>query len=398
MQVDGSGLRESRTFVRYHAQQEALSFLSNILVDERGVALLHGPPSSGKSVVANQFVQNMQSRLAVAIIDGSRLNTDELLSRILEQYGYNLALNSTDEMMNMLNVFAVQQTRTHEPPVLILENINDLYPSARGALCKLATVTAGSRYALRIILISSRDMSRIIDAPSMASISRRVIGNFQLGPMSSKEAMRYLYAKLRSGGVERPDDILPVDVCEKIHAMAGGWPGDMDAMALSIIEQARSLPVKVEDIVDPQATPVDDVPRIIVTSMGKTLQEIRLTEKRALIGRSDLSDVVIKDQFVSNQHALLIRDRNAVVLVDLKSRNGTFVNSRRVQSKVLLHDDIISLGDHRMKMVYAPGHSSIVIDDPELADTAKMKNIADARRDREQRIPTLVPIVGKKKQ
>ena len=167
MQVDGSGLRESRTFVRYHAQQEALSFLSNILVDERGVALLHGPPSSGKSVVANQFVQNMQSRLAVAIIDGSRLNTDELLSRILEQYGYNLALNSTDEMMNMLDVFAVQQTRTHEPPVLILENINDMYPSALGALCKLATVTAGSRYALRIILISSRDMSRIIDAPSM---------------------------------------------------------------------------------------------------------------------------------------------------------------------------------------------------------------------------------------
>lgn len=398
MQVDGAGLREYRTFVRYHAQQEALSFLSNILADERGVALLHGPPSSGKSVVANQFVQAMQSRLSVAIVDGTRLNTDELLSRILEQYGYNLALNSTDEMMNMLNVFVVQQTRTHEPPVLILENINDMYPSALGALCKLATVTAGSRYALRIILISSRDMSRIIDAPSMASISRRVVGNFQLGPMSSKEAMRYLYAKLRSGGAERPDDVLPVDVCEKIHAMAGGWPGDMDEMALSIIEQARSFPVKVEDIVDPQAEPVDDVPRIIVTSMGKTLQEIRLTEKRALIGRSDLSDVVIKDQFVSNQHALLIRDKNAVVLVDLKSRNGTYVNSRRVQSKVLLHNDIISLGDHRMKMIYAPGHSSIVIDDPELADTAKMKNIADARRDREQRIPTLVPIVGKKKQ
>ena len=397
MQVDGVGLREFRTFVRYQAQQEALNFLGDILKDERGVALLHGPSASGKTVIANQFVQQVQSRLSVAVVDGSRLNTDELLSRILEQFGYNLSLNSTDEMMNMLNVFAVQQTRTHEPPVLILENINDMYPSALGALCKLATVTAGSRYAMRIVMISSRDMSRIIEAPSMASVSRRVIGNFELAPMASNEAMRYLYAKLRSGGIDRPDDVMPVDVCEKIHSMTGGWPGDMDAMALSMIEQSRSFPIRLEDIFDSDEPAVDDVPRIIVTSMGKTLEEVRLTEKRALIGRSDLSDVVIKDQFVSNQHALLIRDQQAVVLVDLKSRNGTYVNSRRVHSKVLLHNDIISLGDHRMKVVYAPGHSSIVIDDPELADTAKMKNIADARRDRERRIPTLVPVVGKKK-
>ncbi|HNP65115.1 MAG TPA: FHA domain-containing protein [Woeseiaceae bacterium] len=397
MQVDGSGLREFRTFVRYQSQQEALDFLGEVLTDERGVALLHGPPASGKSVIANQFVQQVQPRLSIAVVNGARLNTDEMLSRILEQFGYDLALSSADEMMNMLSVFAVQQTRTHEPPVLILENINDMYPSALGALCKLATVTAGTRYAIRIILVSSRDMSRIIDAPSMASVSRRVIGNFKLGPMTAKEAMRYLYTKLRSGGVDRPDDVMPVDVCEKIHSMSGGWPGDMETMALSIIEQAKSYPIKVEDIFDPNSPASDDVPKIIITSMGKTLQEVPLTEKRALIGRSDLSDIVIKDQFVSNQHALLIRDQNAVVLVDLKSRNGTYVNSRRVQSKVLLHNDIISLGDHRMKMIYAPGHSSIVIDDPELADTAKMQNIADARKARERRIPTLVPLVNKKK-
>lgn len=397
MQLDWAGLREQRTFVRYEAQQQALDFLSEVLADDRGVGLLYGPAASGKSVVANQFVQQMQGRLSIAVIDGTRLNTDELLSRILEQFGYDIALNSTDEMINMLNVFAVQQTRTHEPPVVILENINDMYPSALGALCKLATVAAGSRYALRIILVSNRDMSRIVEAPSMSAISRRVVGNFQLGAMSAREAMRYLYAKLQSGGVERPDDIFPVDVCEKIHALSGGWPGDMNTVALSILEQATSFPVRLEDIVDPNVEPVDDIPKVIVTSMGKTLQEVGLNEKRALIGRSDLSDIVIKDKFVSNQHALLIRDQNAVVLVDLKSRNGTFVNSRRVQSKVLLHDDIISLGDHRLKMVYAAGHSSIVIDDPELADTAKMQNIADARRRREQKIPTLVPIVNKKK-
>jgi type II secretory pathway predicted ATPase ExeA len=392
MQVNGVGLREQRTFVRYRSQQEALKFLGDVLTDERGVALLHGPKSSGKSAITTQFVREVQANVAIAVVDGSRMKTPDLLSRILEQFGYHVVLDSIEEMLGMLTVFVVQQTRTNQAPILVLENIHDMFPSALAALCKLAAINVNQRFALRLVLVSDRDIKRIIKSPSMTAVAKRVIGNFELGPMTSTESVRYLYAKLRSGGVERPDDIFSADVCEKLHSLSGGWPGDLDAMALSILEQASEIPVRLDDIVDPNAPDVDNTPKIIVTLTGEAPREIRLSEKRALIGRSELSDIVILDQFVSSQHALLIRDENAVVLVDLRSRNGTFVNSRRVRSKVLLHNDIISLGDHRMKMVYAAGHSTIEIEDPDLADTAKMKNIADARRVREQKIPTLVPI------
>lgn len=398
MYEDGVGLREQRTFVHYKSQQEALKFLGRILTDERGLALLHGPKSSGKSVLATQFVRDVQADLAIAVVDGARMKTPELLSRILEQFGYNLVLNSIDEMLNMLNVFVVQQARSRQAPVLILENINQMFPSALGALCKLASLKANGRYVLRLILVSDRDIGRIVQSPSMLSIAERVIGNYELGPMTSKEAMRYLYAKLRSGGVDRPDDIFSVEVCEKLHALSGGLPGDLDAMALSMVEQADGFPVRLDDIIDPDAPVKDDTPKLIITLAGEAPREVRLTEKRALLGRSDLSDIVIRDQYVSNQHALLIRDENAVVLVDLKSRNGTFVNSRRVRSKVLLHDDIVSLGDHRLKMVFAAGRSTIEIEDPDLADTAKMRNIADARRQREEKIPTLVVVARRSEQ
>jgi type II secretory pathway predicted ATPase ExeA len=397
MHVDGVGLRELRTFVRYQSQQDALNFLGTVLTDERGVALLHGPTSSGKSVLANQFIRQVQSQLAIAIVNGTRMKTPELLTRVLEQFGYRVALDSIDEMLNMLTVFVVQQTRTHQAPLIILENINSMYPSALSALCKLASLNVNGRYALRLVLISNRNIERIVNSPGMAAIAERVVGNFALGPMSSAEAIRYLYVKLQSGGVDRPDDVFSVEVCEKLHALSGGWPGVLESMALSVLEQTGKLPIRADDILDPNAPVVDKTPKLIITLSGQPPREVRLTEKRALVGRSDLSDIVIPDQFVSNQHALVIRDRNAVVIVDLKSRNGTFVNSRRVQSKVLLHDDIISVGDHRMKMVYAAGHSSIEIDDPDLADTAKMKNIADARRVREKTIPTLTVVASRRR-
>ena len=298
---------------------------------------------------------------------------------------------------SMESQFVIQQTRTNQAPILIVENVHNMFPSALGALCKLASLLVNRRFALRLVMVSDRDIGRIIKSPSMRAVAERVIGKCELGPMTSAEALRYLYAKLRSGGVERPDDIFSVDVCEKLHSLSGGWPGDLDAMALSIIEQAGEFPIRLDDIVDPNEPVVDNTPMMIITLTGEPPREVRLTEKRALIGRSELSDIVILDQFVSGQHALMLRDENAVVLIDLKSRNGTFVNSRRIRSKVLLHNDIVLLGDHRMKMVYPAGHSSIEIEDPDLADTAKMKNIADARRAREEKIPTLVPIPQRKR-
>lgn len=392
MQVNAARLRGQRTIVGYRAQQKAQQFLSRVLTDDRGIAVLYGPSASGKSVVANQFVRQVQAKIAVAVVDGARLKTDELLSRILEQFGYNVVLDSIDEMLNMLTVIVVQQTRTHEPPLLIIENINDMFPSTLGALCKLASLSINGRNALRMVLVSNRDIERVIRSPSMKSIADRIIGSFEVGPMTSREASRYLYEKLRAAGIDRPDDVFSIEVCEKLHALSRGWPGELDEMALSIIRQAEQYPIRLDDIVEPDTPVRSETPKLILTCNGQAPLEILLSEKRALIGRSDLSDIVVEDQFVSNQHALLIRNENAIVVVDLKSRNGTFVNSRRVQSKVLLHDDIISIGDHRMKMVYADGHASNEIDGPDLADTAKMKNIADARRAREQNIPTLVVV------
>ena len=62
----------------------------------------------------------------------------------------------------------------------------------------------------------------------------------------------------------------------------------------------------------------------------------------------------------------------------MKSRNGTFVNSKRIESKVLRNNDVVALGDYRVKVICPPGIS--LSDQPQraLADTAKMRSIGDA--------------------
>ena len=44
---------------------------------------------------------------------------------------------------------------------------------------------------------------------------------------------------------------------------------------------------------------------------------------RALIGRSAFSDILLEENGISRQHAFLIQDDDSLVVIDLRSRNGT---------------------------------------------------------------------------
>ena len=58
--------------------------------------------------------------------------------------------------------------------------------------------------------------------------------------------------------------------------------------------------------------------------------------------------MVIDDETVSRRHALLEREGNRVVLLDLGSANGTFVNGARIVRLVLRSDHLIEIGDHQI--------------------------------------------------
>jgi adenylate cyclase len=68
------------------------------------------------------------------------------------------------------------------------------------------------------------------------------------------------------------------------------------------------------------------------------------------LGRSDKCEVAIRDETISRTHAMIQRtDVGEYCFIDMGSRNGSFVNDRRVSTPVVLRNgDRISLGKTRM--------------------------------------------------
>ena len=96
---------------------------------------------------------------------------------------------------------------------------------------------------------------------------------------------------------------------------------------------------------------------ILVQSVegGGNWQQISLRGKqRFLLGRAKECDLTFSHVGVSRQHAYLEWRGEQVVLTDLNSANGTFVNGQRVRGKVVLQEkDLISITNNRL--IYAAG-------------------------------------------
>ncbi|MFN8390315.1 MAG: adenylate/guanylate cyclase domain-containing protein [Bdellovibrionota bacterium] len=67
------------------------------------------------------------------------------------------------------------------------------------------------------------------------------------------------------------------------------------------------------------------------------------------VGRAKTNDIIVSDRDVSRFHATFSASENGVVLSDLSSTNGTFVNGRRISTPVdILSADSVTLGNARI--------------------------------------------------
>ena len=76
-----------------------------------------------------------------------------------------------------------------------------------------------------------------------------------------------------------------------------------------------------------------------------------LGRKYISIGRWKNNDVVLDDPTVSGHHANIDYVNDLIYLYDLDSRNGSFVNKKRITSQLLKSGDVINLGNSTIEYV-----------------------------------------------
>jgi len=92
------------------------------------------------------------------------------------------------------------------------------------------------------------------------------------------------------------------------------------------------------------------MPKLSLMFEGRTVKEVPIGSRPVTIGRSPDNDIPVDNLAVSNHHARVYYEGSRLVVEDLDSLNGTFVNDLRIERATLHDGDSIHVGKHSIKV------------------------------------------------
>ena len=93
--------------------------------------------------------------------------------------------------------------------------------------------------------------------------------------------------------------------------------------------------------------------KLVISLDGVVIKEALIAKEKTTLGRRPYNDIVIDNLAVSGEHALLHLVGADVVIEDLNSTNGTYINGKAVKKQQLSNNDIIEIGKYKIKYLAA---------------------------------------------
>ena len=125
------------------------------------------------------------------------------------------------------------------------------------------------------------------------------------------------------------------------------------------------------------------MPTLKLNFKNQTLENFPVRKGYSLtIGRKRNNDIIIENLAVSGHHAKIDSVGDEFVLIDLQSKNGSFVNEKLITSHWLKPGDIISVGKHTLVFSYSEDEASLdggtdEIESTMIMDTSKYRSMVD---------------------
>jgi hypothetical protein len=90
-------------------------------------------------------------------------------------------------------------------------------------------------------------------------------------------------------------------------------------------------------------------PKLEISNKGLLMAELILDKDSISIGRQESNDFLFEGLSVCEHHAVINLVDGGYLLEDLDTRNGTYINGRKIKSHVLKSGDIIGIATYQIQ-------------------------------------------------
>ena len=357
---------------KQHARAKAYMESTIWLAD--GFVVITGEIGSGKTTLLQSFLSELEDDIVYAVVSQTQLTPTQFLQAVLTEFGFKPFNKRKVELLDMLNMFLIEQYSNGKKVVLVVDEAQNLTRKVLEEIRMLSGIETHKEKVLRIILAGQPELKDTLDSPHLKQLVQRIRLRFHIGPLDSRELREYIDRRLAVAGRE-PNDLFQDGTFDVIHRFTSGVPRLINTLcdtALLCAFADEKAVVDVDDIMaavaelnwkEPEsntglydqlrqvttpATVHDHVTQVEVRADGETVSVQSFPPGRVIIGRSPDNEVYIRSKFVSRHHAQLVSDEEGCIIEDLNSTNGVFIGEKQVKKHRLRSGDVISLGVHEL--------------------------------------------------
>jgi type II secretory pathway predicted ATPase ExeA len=359
---------------KQHARAKAYMESTIWLAD--GFVVITGEIGSGKTTLLQSFLSELDDDVTYAVVSQTQLSPTQFLQAVLTEFGFKPFNKRKVELLDMLNMFLIEQYSNGKKVVLIIDEAQNLSTKVLEEVRMISGIETHKEKVLRIILAGQPELRETLDSPKMKQLVQRVRLRFHIGPLDRKETREYIERRLTVGGHKTPD-IFADDSFDAIYRFSGGVPRLINTLcdtallcafaddkkvveASDIISAAQELNWKehesntgiydqLRQIEKERNVDTDShITRIEIRTEDELVDVLTFPLGRVIVGRSPDNEIYIKSKFVSRHHAQLVSDENGCVIEDLNSTNGVFLGEKQVKKYRLRDGDKVTLGVHEL--------------------------------------------------
>ena len=180
--------------------KEGLAHLLYGVTDSGGFIQLTGEVGTGKTTLIRALLEQLPSKVEIALIMHTQITAKEFLSEICNEFNIDNHGESTIDLVNTLNSFLLEQHAKGRKIILLIDEAQNLTTDVLEQIRLLTNLETEKDKLLQIILIGQPELRMVLAQNNLRQLSQRVTARYHLKPLSKAETFLYIEHRLRISG------------------------------------------------------------------------------------------------------------------------------------------------------------------------------------------------------
>ena len=180
--------------------KKAITYLDYGIRERAGFVLLTGEVGSGKTTIIRELINKHLSKVVLAKVFNTNVNTEQLLAMINDDYDLPVRGKDKIELLRDLNHFLVEQFGKGNQPLLIIDEAQNLSLETLEEIRMLSNLETSDSKLLQIILVGQPELRTLLAKPELRQLRQRISIQCNLQPLNRQEIEEYIFHRLQVAG------------------------------------------------------------------------------------------------------------------------------------------------------------------------------------------------------